>query len=163
MIKEIKKDSQVWLYTGSLLVVWCGLGFLSHFWQNLQVGILWGGGLLFLLVNHWRCLRCSVTRLDLDQELQRTLERCHQAERSWETTFDAVAAPITLLGTGRSILKANQAAAVMLGKESCELIGLRWKAYHNVGAYIVGAGAVPVVFSLKLSQTVYDVTAIDVS
>ena len=131
MIKEIKKDSQVWLYTGSLLVVWCGLGFLSHFWQNLQVGILWSGGLLFLLVNHWRCLRCSVTRLDLDQELQRTLERCHQAERSWETTFDAVAAPITLLGTGRSILKANQAAAVMLGKESCELIGLR--CYDLVG------------------------------
>ena len=40
--------------------------------------------------------------------------------------------------------------------------GLRWKAYHNVGAYIVGAGAVPVVFSLKLSQTVYDVPAVDV-
>ena len=40
--------------------------------------------------------------------------------------------------------------------------GLRWKAYHNVGAYIVGAGAVPVVFSLKLAQTVYDVPAVDV-
>lgn len=40
--------------------------------------------------------------------------------------------------------------------------GLRWKAYHNVGAYIDGAGAVPVVFSLKLSQTVYDVPAVDV-
>jgi carbon-monoxide dehydrogenase large subunit len=43
-----------------------------------------------------------------------------------------------------------------------KFIGLRWKAYHNVGAYIVGAGAVPVVFSLKLSQTVYDVPAVDV-
>ncbi len=40
--------------------------------------------------------------------------------------------------------------------------GLRWKAYHNVGAYIVGAGAVPIVFSLKLAQTVYDVPAVDV-
>ncbi len=40
--------------------------------------------------------------------------------------------------------------------------GLRWKAYHNVGAYIVGAGAVPIVFSLKLSQTVYDIPAVDV-
>ncbi|NNE84359.1 MAG: xanthine dehydrogenase family protein molybdopterin-binding subunit [Alphaproteobacteria bacterium] len=40
--------------------------------------------------------------------------------------------------------------------------GLRWKAYHNVGAYIEGAGAVPIVFSLKLAQTVYDVPAVDV-
>jgi carbon-monoxide dehydrogenase large subunit len=40
--------------------------------------------------------------------------------------------------------------------------GLRWKAYHNMGAYIEGAGAVPVVFSLKLAQTVYDVPAVDV-
>ncbi len=40
--------------------------------------------------------------------------------------------------------------------------GLRWKAYHNVGAYIEGAGAVPVLFSLKLAQTVYDVPAVDV-
>ena len=40
--------------------------------------------------------------------------------------------------------------------------GLRWKAYHNVGAYIVGAGAVPIVFSLKLAQTVYDIPAVDV-
>lgn len=40
--------------------------------------------------------------------------------------------------------------------------GLRWKAYHNVGAYIEGAGAVPIVFSLKLAQTVYDIPAVDV-
>ena len=43
-----------------------------------------------------------------------------------------------------------------------KFIGLRWKAYHNVGAYIEGAGAVPVLFSLKLAQTVYDVPAVDV-
>ena len=40
--------------------------------------------------------------------------------------------------------------------------GLRWKGYHNVGAYIEGAGAIPLVFSLKLAQTVYHIPAVDV-
>ncbi|NKB50132.1 MAG: molybdopterin-dependent oxidoreductase [Alphaproteobacteria bacterium] len=40
--------------------------------------------------------------------------------------------------------------------------GLRWKGYHNVGAYIEGAGAIPLVFSLKLAQTVYEIPAVDV-
>lgn len=46
--------------------------------------------------------------------------------------------------------------------EDGKFTGLRWKAYHNVGAYIEGAGAVPILFSLKLAQTVYDVPAVDV-
>jgi aerobic carbon-monoxide dehydrogenase large subunit len=40
--------------------------------------------------------------------------------------------------------------------------GLRWTAYHNVGAYIVGSGAVAILFSLKLAQTVYDIPSVGV-
>ncbi|MCD6532843.1 MAG: response regulator [Deltaproteobacteria bacterium] len=112
------------IYTGSLLVGWCALGLLLQGWQNLSILLLWGGGLLLIAGNHWRCFRCAVSCIDLDQELQRTRERCREAERSWETTFDAVAGPITLLGSGFSILKANRAAAALADKESDEIVGL---------------------------------------
>ncbi|MEA1923725.1 MAG: ATP-binding protein [Pseudomonadota bacterium] len=124
MKKEADKNKNLWIYTGSLLVVWFGLGLLLQSRQNLSVLLLWGGGLLLIAGNHWRCFRCAAACIDLDQELQRTLERCREAERSWDTTFDAVAGPITLLGTGFSILKANRAAAALAGKESDEVVGL---------------------------------------
>jgi len=41
-------------------------------------------------------------------------------------------------------------------------LGLRWQALHNVGAYIEGAGCVPIVFSLRLAPTVYDIPAVKV-
>ena len=44
-----------------------------------------------------------------------------------------------------------------------KFLALRWSALHNVGAYIEGAGAVPVVFSLRLAPTVYDVPAVSVA
>lgn len=43
-----------------------------------------------------------------------------------------------------------------------KFIGLRWKALHNVGAYLEGAGTVPLLFSVKLAPTVYDIPAVDV-
>ncbi len=131
MKETYKKNNNIWLYSGFLLAFWCGLGLLLRCWQNFPAGLLFGGGLLLLLINHWRCHRCAAARSDLDQEFQRTLERCREAERSWETTFDAVAAPVTLLGTNLSILKANRAAAVMIGKEADEVIGLR--CYDLIG------------------------------
>jgi aerobic carbon-monoxide dehydrogenase large subunit len=42
-------------------------------------------------------------------------------------------------------------------------LALRWTDLHNVGAYIEGAGAVPILFSLKLASTVYDIPAVSVS
>ena len=36
-------------------------------------------------------------------------------------------------------------------------------ASHNVGAYIEGAGAIPILFSLKLASTVYDIPAVAVT
>ena len=129
--KETNKEKNLWIYTGSLLVVWLGLGLLLQGWQDLSVLLLWCGGLLLLAVNHWRSLRCAAARIDLDQELQRTLERCREAERSWETTFDAVAEPITLLGTDFSILKANRVAADLVGKEPGEVVGLH--CYDLIG------------------------------
>jgi aerobic carbon-monoxide dehydrogenase large subunit len=41
-------------------------------------------------------------------------------------------------------------------------LGLRWKGMHNAGAYIEGAGAIPIIFSLKLASTVYDIGAVAV-
>ena len=41
-----------------------------------------------------------------------------------------------------------------------KFLALRWQAVHNVGAYIDGAGVVPVLFSLKLAPTVYDIPTV---
>ena len=44
-----------------------------------------------------------------------------------------------------------------------KFLGLRWTGSHNVGAYIEGAGAIPILFSLKLATTVYDIPAVAVA
>ncbi len=46
--------------------------------------------------------------------------------------------------------------------ENGKFLALRWNALHGIGAYIEGSGAVPVLFSLKLSSTVYDIPAVSV-
>ena len=43
------------------------------------------------------------------------------------------------------------------------ILALRWTGMHNVGAYIEGAGAIPLLFSLKLASTVYDIPAVSVT
>ena len=47
--------------------------------------------------------------------------------------------------------------------ENGKFIGLRWQGLHNVGAYIEGAGAIPVLFAVKLAPTVYNIPAVDVT
>jgi carbon-monoxide dehydrogenase large subunit len=42
-------------------------------------------------------------------------------------------------------------------------LALRWAGMHNAGAYIEGAGAIPILFSLKLASTVYDIPAVSVT
>ena len=42
-------------------------------------------------------------------------------------------------------------------------LALRWTGMHNAGAYIEGAGAIPILFSLKLASTVYDIPAVAVT
>ncbi len=42
-------------------------------------------------------------------------------------------------------------------------LALRWTGSHNTGAYIEGAGAIPIIFSLKLASTVYDIAAVSVT
>ena len=42
-------------------------------------------------------------------------------------------------------------------------LALRWTGMHNVGAYIEGAGAIPILFSMKLASTVYDIPAVAVT
>lgn len=42
-------------------------------------------------------------------------------------------------------------------------LALRWTGMHNAGAYIEGAGAIPIIFSLKLASTVYDIPAVEVT
>jgi aerobic carbon-monoxide dehydrogenase large subunit len=42
-------------------------------------------------------------------------------------------------------------------------LALRWTGSHNIGAYVEGAGAIPLIFSLKLASTVYDIPAVSVT
>jgi carbon-monoxide dehydrogenase large subunit len=42
-------------------------------------------------------------------------------------------------------------------------LALRWTGVTNAGAYISGAGAIPLLFSLKLASTVYDIPAVAVA
>jgi aerobic carbon-monoxide dehydrogenase large subunit len=44
-----------------------------------------------------------------------------------------------------------------------KFLALRWTGSHNIGAYIEGAGAIPIIFSLKLAPTVYDIPAVSVT
>jgi carbon-monoxide dehydrogenase large subunit len=44
-----------------------------------------------------------------------------------------------------------------------KFLAQRWTGSHNIGAYIEGAGAIPIIFSLKLASTVYDIPAVSVT
>lgn len=46
--------------------------------------------------------------------------------------------------------------------ENGKFVALRWHALHNVGAYVEGAGAIPVLFAVKLGPTVYNIPNVDV-
>jgi aerobic carbon-monoxide dehydrogenase large subunit len=43
------------------------------------------------------------------------------------------------------------------------ILALRWSGMHNAGAYVEAAGAVCIIFSLKLASTVYDIPAVSVT
>ena len=67
-----------------------------------------------------------------------------------------------------SLLGDNQArdlrveAELALDKDG-RFLALRWTGLTNAGAYIEGAGAIPMLFSLKLASTVYDIPAVVVT
>src|SRR6516165_8014481 len=42
-------------------------------------------------------------------------------------------------------------------------LGLRWTGSHNVGAYIEGAGCIPILLSLQLAPNAYDIPAVSVT
>jgi aerobic carbon-monoxide dehydrogenase large subunit len=42
-------------------------------------------------------------------------------------------------------------------------LALRWSGMHNAGAYIAAYGAIPILFSLMLASTVYDIPAVAVT
>jgi aerobic carbon-monoxide dehydrogenase large subunit len=56
----------------------------------------------------------------------------------------------------------NVAAELALAADG-KFLALRWTGSHNIGAYIEGAGAIPIIFSLKLASTVYDIAAVSVT
>jgi carbon-monoxide dehydrogenase large subunit len=56
----------------------------------------------------------------------------------------------------------NVSAELALDAEG-RFLALRWTGSHNVGSYIEGAGAIPILFSLKLASTVYDIPAVTVA
>ena len=57
----------------------------------------------------------------------------------------------------------QQVAAELALDAAGKFLALRWTGSHNVGAYIEGAGAIPIIFSLKLASTVYDIPAVSVT
>jgi aerobic carbon-monoxide dehydrogenase large subunit len=57
----------------------------------------------------------------------------------------------------------QQVAAELALDDDGRFRGLRWTGSHNVGAYIEGAGAIPIIFSLQLASTVYDIPAVSVT
>src|SRR6266849_3785163 len=67
-----------------------------------------------------------------------------------------------------SLLGDNQArdlgveAELALDRDG-RFLALRWTGLTNAGAYIEGAGAIPMLFSLKLASTVYDIPAVSVT
>src|SRR5246500_5622097 len=56
----------------------------------------------------------------------------------------------------------NVSAELALDRDG-KFLALRWTGSHNVGAHIEGAGAIPIIFSLKLASTVYDIPAVSVT
>jgi carbon-monoxide dehydrogenase large subunit len=73
-----------------------------------------------------------------------------------------------IAGRGESFLGDNQARdqaveAELALAEDGRFLGLRWTGMHNAGAYIEGAGAIPIIFSLKLASGVYAIPAVDVT
>ena len=47
--------------------------------------------------------------------------------------------------------------------EDGKFVALRWRAMQNAGAYIPGSGYIPLVFSLRIATSVYDIPEIDIS
>src|SRR6266852_431343 len=69
---------------------------------------------------------------------------------------------------GESLLGDNQARDLRVEAELAldrdgRFLALRWIGLTNAGAYIEGAGAIPMLFSLKLASTVYDIPAVSVT
>jgi carbon-monoxide dehydrogenase large subunit len=67
-----------------------------------------------------------------------------------------------------SLLGDNQARDLRVDAELAldqggRFLALRWTGLTNAGAYIEGAGAIPILFSLKLASTVYDIPAVAVT
>ena len=67
-----------------------------------------------------------------------------------------------------ALLGDNQARDLRVDAElaldrSGRFLALRWTGLTNAGAYIEGAGAIPLLFSLKLASTVYDIPAVSVT
>src|SRR6516225_5931215 len=66
-----------------------------------------------------------------------------------------------LLGDAQG--RDQQVSAELALDADGKFLALRWTGSHNVGAYIEGAGAIPILFSLKLASTVYDIPAVAVT
>jgi len=80
-----------------------------------------------------------------------------------------VGRPVKWIPTrAEALLGDNQArdlgveAELALDKDG-RFLALRWTGLTNAGAYIEGAGAIPMLFSLKLASTVYDIPAVSVT
>jgi len=56
----------------------------------------------------------------------------------------------------------NVSASLALDADG-KFLALRWTGSHNVGAYIEGAGCIPILLSLQLAPNAYDIPAVSVT
>ena len=68
----------------------------------------------------------------------------------------------TLLGDNDGRDQVIELAELALAADG-RFLALRWTGMHNAGAYIEAAGAICIIFSLKLASTVYDIPAVAVT
>lgn len=79
-----------------------------------------------------------------------------------------VGRPVKWLGSRSDCMMSDDQGRGQTGEVEIALdsegmiLGLRCRLYHDVGAYIVGAGTMPMVHAAKLSETVYRVPAADI-
>src|SRR6516164_2715181 len=66
-----------------------------------------------------------------------------------------------LLGDAQA--RDQQVSAELALDADGKFLALRWTGSHNVGAYIEGAGAIPILLSLQLAPNAYDIPAVSVT
>ena len=74
------------------------------------------------------------SKKELEDEVQKRIHQVQLGKKQWEATFDAVPDLITLIDNDFKIIRANRAAAKMMGLEPADMVGRRcYELFHTGG------------------------------